>query len=118
MKAEDIRLGKRMFYSHTVDEIVSAVVTKMESLDNGDIRITITDGTTPCYFTVNKDDEIYLKIYDATSEKWGHSCGRCSFSFQKIKEEKIEYIKKRKVECIKEIDDYIAKLESLKEEDL
>ena len=122
MKANELTLGKRLFYN-SGDAIKNAIVTKLE--DSGElVNITIDcvietilgkykneQGT----FSVEKDKDLCEEIIESHEYPLN---GFVSLNFDKLKENAISYTRQAKEDVMRKFDERIANLEKIQLEDL
>lgn len=121
MKANELTLGKRLFYN-SGDTIKNAIITKLE--DKGEfVNITVNcmvetmirnkneQGT----FFVEKDKDLCEEIIE--SHEWPLN-GFISLNFDKLKENAISYTRQAKEDVIRRFDERIANLEKIQLQDL
>lgn len=121
MKANELTLGKRLFYNNG-DTIKNVIVNRLE--DKGDVVIITVDcvietgfGTKnhKGEFAVEKDTDLFDEIVEARDYPIN---GFISLNFAKLKENAISTMKAAKDDVIHRFDERIANLEKIQLQDL
>jgi hypothetical protein len=121
MKANELTLGKRLFYNNG-DTIKNVIITKLE--DKGEcINITVDcmvetylgQRTENGVFAVEKDTDLLDEIVEARDYPLS---GFISLNFAKLKENAISTMKAAKEDVIRRFDERIANLEKIQLQDL
>lgn len=117
MKAEDIRLGQKVYFSHEVDNIESAEVIGLKKPNSGVVIVTIRRDKDEGEFFVDTGLEIGDATFLNLTQTKGYSIGNtCSFSFNALKKIMIDNLNRAKEDMLKRNEEYVANLMKLEED--